>query len=306
MFWPCLISRFEKSFLCPLLSLSLYKGIPERVLQRILIFLDACFSSAVLIETTDVKTLAGNGRRQSDLFPSTHWSVVLAAGRSHAEPQLAQAALAELCQTYWAPLYSFVRSRGYTVRDAQDFTQSFFAYVIEHKIYARVDRQKGRFRSFLLASLKNFLADASDRERTLKRGGGQSFLPLHEEQAKEAESLFQTHSATSNEDLIFDRSWAEALVAAGLERLSADYKGETKKKLFNELRIFLASGADPPPTYGELAVRLAMTESTLRSHVTRLRARYREALRAEVRQTVETEAEVDEELHDLLRVLTEV
>jgi len=251
-----------------------------------------------------VKTLAGNVRRQSDLFPSTHWSVVLAAGRSQAEPQLAQAALAELCQTYWAPLYSFVRSRGYTVHDAQDFTQSFFAYVIEHKIYARVDRQKGRFRSFLLASLKNFLADASDRERTLMRGGGQSFLPLHEEQIKEAESLFQNHRTASTEELIFDRSWADALVTAALERLSADYYGEDKEKLFNELRIFLAGCAGPPPAYAELAVRLGMTESTLRSHVTRLRSRYREALRAEVRRTVDTEAEVDEELHELLRVLT--
>jgi RNA polymerase sigma-70 factor (ECF subfamily) len=194
--------------------------------------------------------------------------MVLAAGSSQAEPEIAQAALAELCQTYWAPLYSFVRSRGYSVHDAQDLTQSFFAYQIEHKIYARVDRRKGTFRSFLLASLKNFLADASDRERTLKRGGGQSFLPLHEEQAKGAESLFQSHSGTSNEDLIFDRSWAEALVAAGLERVSAAYKDEAKKKLFDELRIFVAGGADPLPTYAELAARLSMTESTLRSPVT--------------------------------------
>ena len=251
-----------------------------------------------------MKTLAGNASSQSGLFPSTHWSAVLAAGRSQAEPEIARAALAQLCQTYWAPLYSFVRSRGYTVHDAQDLTQSFFAYLIEHKIYARADRQKGTFRSFLLASLKNFLADASDRERALKRGGGQSFLPLHEEQAKEAESLFQTHSSASTEDHIFDRSWADALVAAGLERLSVDYKGESKEKLFNELRIFLTSGADPPPTYAELAVRLGTAESTLRSHVTRLRARYREALRAEVRRTVDTEAQVDEELQELLRVLT--
>jgi RNA polymerase sigma-70 factor (ECF subfamily) len=251
-----------------------------------------------------VKTLAGNGYARSDLFPSTHWSVVLAAGRSQAEPEIAQAALAELCQTYWSPLYSFVRSRGYIMHDAQDLTQSFFAYLIERKIYARVDRQKGRFRSFLLASLKNFLADAFDRERTLKRGGGQDFLPLHEEQVEEAESLFQTHGAMSSEDQIFDRSWAEALVTAGLERLSADYKDESKEKLFNELRIFLTSGAEPLPAYAELAVRLGMTESTLRSHVTRLRARYREALRAEVRRTVDTEAEVGEELHELLRVLT--
>jgi len=250
-----------------------------------------------------VKALAGNGCRQSDLFPSTHWSVVLAAGRSDTQPESAQAALAELCQTYWAPLYSFVRSRGYTVHDAQDLTQSFFAYLIERKIYKRVDRQKGRFRSFLLASLKNFLADASDRERTLKRGGGQNFLPLNEERVKDAESLFQTYRTTSNQDRIFDRTWAEALVATGLERLSADYKSESKEKVFNELRIFLSGGADPLPSYSELSVRLGMNESTLRSHVTRLRARYREVLRAEVRRTVDTEAEVDEELHELLNVL---
>jgi len=275
------------------------------VLHEILLFFVACFSSAVLVQTVKVNTLAGNGHSRSDLFPSTRWSVVFAAGRSQAEPETSQAALAELCQTYWAPLYSFVRSRGYTVHDAQDLTQSFFAYLLEHKIYARVDRQKGKFRSFLLASLKNFLAHASDRERTLKRGGGQNFLPLHEEQIENAESLFQTHSSTSSADRVFDRSWAAALVTAGLERLAADYKGESKERLFKELRAFLGGGAGPPPPYAELAVHLGMTESTLRSHVTRLRARYREALHAEVRRTVETEAQAEEELHVLLRVLTE-
>ena len=251
-----------------------------------------------------MKAPTGNGCRQSDFFPPTHWSVVLAAARSQTEPEIAHAALAELCQTYWAPLYSFVRSRGSTLHDAQDLTQGFFAYLIEHKIYTRVDRQKGKFRSFLLASIKNFLADVSDSERTLKRGGGQDFLPLHEDQIKEAESLFQNHRTVRTEEQIFDRSWAEALVTTGLERLSADYKSEGKEKLFNELRIFLAGCARPPPSYAELALRLGMADSTLRSHVTRLRARYREVLRAEVRRTVETESEVDEELHELLRVLT--
>jgi RNA polymerase sigma factor (sigma-70 family) len=259
-----------------------------------------------LKEAVNLNTRAGNGQDRSDVFPSTHWSVVLAAGRSQAEPQTAEAALAELCQVYWAPLYGFVRSRGHTVHDAQDLTQSFFAYVLEHKVYARADRQKGRFRSFLLASLKNFLADAADRERTLKRGGGQIFLPLHEERAQEAESLFQTHSGMSNEDRLFDRSWADALVAAALERLSADYRREAKEQLFKELRIFIAGGAEPPPTYTELANRLGLTESTLRSHVTRLRARYREALRSEVRRTVDSEKQVDQELRELLHVLTEM
>jgi RNA polymerase sigma-70 factor (ECF subfamily) len=257
------------------------------------------------METGDVKTLAGSECRQSDFFPSTQWSVVLASGRSGTEPEVAQAALAELCRIYWAPLYSFVRSRGYTLHDAQDLTQSFFAYLIEHKTYARVDRQKGKFRSFLLASIKNFLGHASDRERTLKRGAGQKFLPLHEEQIENAESLFQAHSYTGSEDGIFDRSWAAALVAAGLERLAADYKGESKEKLFKELRVFLGGGVGPPPPYAELTARLGMSESTLRSQVARLRARYREALHSEVRRTVETEAQAQEELHVLLRVLTE-
>jgi RNA polymerase sigma factor (sigma-70 family) len=239
-----------------------------------------------------------------DSFPPTHWSVVLAAGESQAAPEIARAALAQLCRTYWAPLYGFVRRRGYSVHDAQDLTQDFFAFLIERKIYTRVDRQKGKFRSFLLASLKNFLADAYEREQTLKRGGARDFLPLKEQQVDEAESLFQTHSDAVGEDRIFERSWAEALVAAGLQRLSADYKTEGKEKLFQELKIFLTGGAEPLPRYADLAERLGTIESTLRSHITRLRARYREALRAEVRRTVETEAEVDGELRELLRVLT--
>jgi RNA polymerase sigma-70 factor (ECF subfamily) len=259
-----------------------------------------------LKEAAKLNAPKANEQSRSDVFPSTHWSVVFAAGRNETEPDTAEAALAELCRGYWAPLYGFVRSRGHTVHDAQDLTQSFFAYVLEHKVYARANRQKGRFRSFLLASLKNFLADAADKERTLKRGGSQIFLPLHEEQAQEAESLFQTHSGMSNEDRLFDRSWAESLVAAALERLSAEYKREAKEQLFKELRIFIAGGAEPVPTYAELTDRLGITESTLRSHVTRLRARYREALRTEVRRTVDTEKQVDEELRELLHVLTEV
>src|SRR5262245_49821228 len=258
------------------------------------------------MKTVNANTRAENRQGRSDLFPSTHWSVVLAAGKSQAEPEMAGAALAELCQVYWSPLYGFVRSRGHTVHDAQDLTQSFFAYVLEHKIYARVDRRKGRFRSFLLASLKNFLADVADRERTLKRGGTHIFLPLHEDQVQDAESLFQTHSGMSNEDRLFDRSWAEALVAAALERVSADYKRDAKEQLFHEVRIFIAGGAASPPTYAELTDRLGITESTLRSHVTRLRARYREALRTEVRRTVDTEKQVDQELRELLHVLTEM
>jgi RNA polymerase sigma factor (sigma-70 family) len=254
-----------------------------------------------------VKTLPGTTHGQSDPFAPTHWSVILAATGDQDTSEFARAALAQLCQTYWAPLYTFVRKRGHSVHDAQDLTQSFFAYLIEQKIYARADRQQGRFRSFLLVSLKHFLSDAYDREHALKRGGGRDFLPLKEEQAEAAESLFQTHidfRDAIGEDEIFERSWAEAVVNSGLERVSEAYKAEGKEKLFEELRIYLTGGADPLPSYEQLAARLGVLGATLRSHVTRLRARYREALRAEVRRTVNAETEVDEELRELFRVLT--
>jgi RNA polymerase sigma-70 factor (ECF subfamily) len=254
-----------------------------------------------------VQNPAGTVYGRADAFATTHWSVILAAGKTQTDPEIARDALAQLCQTYWPPLYTYVRAHGYSVHDAQDLTQDFFAYLIEHKIYLRTDRQKGKFRSFLLASLKHFLSHARDREQTLKRGGGRDFIPLDEGRAEVAESLFQTHSSPSGaalqEDRLFELTWAETLVTAVLGQLAAAYKAEGKESVFERFQTFLIIGADPLPTYSELAARLAMTESTVRSHVTRLRARYREMLRAEVRRTVDTEAEVDDELHELLRVL---
>jgi RNA polymerase sigma-70 factor (ECF subfamily) len=233
--------------------------------------------------------------------------VIVAAGRSASEPESARIALAELCQTYWAPLYAFVRSRGYSMHDGQDLTQSFFAYLIEREIYAHADRAKGRFRSFLLAALKNFLADAYDHAHRLKRGGGQDFLPLDGSRVEAAESLFQTHCSVpqaNSEDHLFERTWAEALVGACLKELTKEYQADGRQALLQELQVFLTGSAEPLPTYEDLALKTGTSAPTLRSHVTRLRTRYRELLRAAVRQTVETEAEVEEELHELFRVLT--
>jgi RNA polymerase sigma-70 factor (ECF subfamily) len=255
-----------------------------------------------------VQTLPGTVYGQAEPFAPTHWSVVLAAGESQTDPAASRTALAQLCETYWPPLYTYLRVRGHSKHDAQDLAQGFFAYLIEHKIYARTDRQKGKFRSFLLASLKNFLSDERDREQTLKRGGAHHFVPLHENQTEAAESLLQTHNFSGQgpicEDRLFERSWAETLVATTLDRVAATYQADGKGNVFQELQTFLTIGAAPLPTYAELAVRLGITESTLRSHVARLRSRYREVLRAEVRRTVNTEAEVDGELRELLRVLT--
>jgi RNA polymerase sigma factor (sigma-70 family) len=256
-----------------------------------------------------VQNLPGTIYGQADPFAATHWSVIVAAGNTQTDPDTASAALAQLCQTYWPPLYTYVRSRGYSVHDAQDLTQGFFAYLIEHKIHLRADRQLGKFRSFLLASLKHFLSHAREREQTLKRGGGREFVPLDEGRAEAAESLFQTHCSSGRsalpEDRLFEKTWAETLIETALDRLAAAYKAEGKEDLFERLQAFLTGGAQPLPSYSELAARLSVAESTIRSHVTRLRAHYREMLRAEVRRTVNTEEEVDEELRELLRVLIE-
>ena len=244
--------------------------------------------------------------RQDDPFAATHWSVIVAAALGESEPERARAALAELCQTYWTPLYTFVRTRGYSVHDAQDLTQSFFVHLIENEIYARVDPQKGRFRSFLLAALKNFLADAYTHAHRLKRGGAESFLPLDEARAEAAESVFQTHSGNGAmpEDQLYERSWAEAVVRTSLEQLAGEYERDGKRTLFQQLRVFLTGSAEPLPSYEQLAEKCGIPAPTLRSHVTRLRSRYRELLRAAVRHTVVNEADVDAELHELFRVLT--
>jgi RNA polymerase sigma-70 factor (ECF subfamily) len=240
-------------------------------------------------------------------FAPTHWSVVTTAGKTDSDPQEAHAALTQLCQTYWPPLYSFVRSRGYSTHDAQDVTQSFFVFLIERKTYTRVDRRKGKFRSFLLASMRNFLADDFDRNRALKRGGGSEFLVFDEARVEEAESSFQAQVEVNHvpdEDRVFERTWAQTLVRDALESLSRHYRSDGKEEVFRALKVFLTGGVDPLPSYPELALQLGIRESTLRSDITRLRARYREALRAEVRRTVAQESEVEGELLELLRILT--
>ena len=255
-----------------------------------------------------MQVLPESADAQPDRFEPTHWSVVLAAGRVDDAPAQARAALSRLCQTYWTPLYGFVRGRGYSVHDAEDLTQGFFVHLIDHQIHARAGREQGKFRSFLLASLKNFLADAYDRDHARKRGGGCEFLPLHEEQAAAAEAMFQTSADCAGDagtaDLCFERQWAETLLRTAFDRVAAEWSAGGKGALFAALAVFVRGGAEPPPGYDELAARLAMPAVTVRSHVNRLRERYRAALRAELRRTVGSEEEVDEELRELLRVLT--
>jgi RNA polymerase sigma-70 factor (ECF subfamily) len=229
-----------------------------------------------------------------DIFATTHWTVVLAAGRQRS-PQAARA-LEELCRTYWFPLYAYVRRRGYTKEDAEDLTQAFFARLLEKNSFANLDSEKGKFRAFLLASLKHFLANEWDKTQALKRGGGSAPLSLD---WQTADTQFQV--AVANEpgpDKAFDREWALALLAKVIERLQNECAADGKAKLFEQLKMFLMAGK-AESAQREAASALGMEEGAVRVAVHRLRKRYRQLLRDEIANTLADAAMVDEEMRAL-------
>lgn len=239
-------------------------------------------------------------------FAPTHWTVVFLSGkRGSAEVAGADDALAALCRTYWPPLYTFVRRRGYGPADAQDLTQDFFIHLLETDALAKVDPKRGRFRTFMLAALKNFLANAHERRTALKRGGAFEFLPLDAVLA-ETEAAVQLEGETpGEEDRQFEERWAAALVTRSLDQLRAHLAAEGKERLYDELQVFV-TGAGALPDQSATAARLGLPFATLRTHIRRLRERYRDVLRGEVARTVATPAEVDDELRHLCAVLTRV
>jgi RNA polymerase sigma factor (sigma-70 family) len=243
--------------------------------------------------------LASSTTGASGHFRTTHWSVVLRAGQS--DSPAAQAALAQLCGGYWYPLYAFVRRQGYSPADAQDLTQGFFARLLEKRVLDEVDQTKGRFRSLLLASLKNFLANERDKALALKRGGGQAFIPIDTSQAESRFGLDPGHDLSA--DRIFERQWALTLLDKVLARLRAEHEEAGKTRLFAELKATL-TGEDETPSYAEVARRLGMSETGVKVAVHRMRRRYRELLRAEIAQTVDGPGEVEAELRHLLAVLS--
>ncbi len=234
---------------------------------------------------------------RSTNFPTTLWTVVLHAGRD--EPAQAQAALAQLCQGYWYPLYSFIRRRGYSPHDAEDLTQAFFAHLLEKRGLGRVDPEQGRFRTFLLASLKNFLANDWDRAHALKRGGGQTIVSLEQESAESRYQLEPSHDLTPERH--FERQWALTLLDQVLAALRDEYHSEGKGDLFEELKAALTGQAG---AYAEMAARLRRSEGAIKVAVHRLRHRYRELMRARIAETV-GEGDVEDELRHLLAVLSE-
>jgi RNA polymerase sigma factor (sigma-70 family) len=229
-------------------------------------------------------------------FPTTLWTVVLHAGGDDAAQ--VRTALAHLCHAYWYPLYAFVRRRGYSPHDAEDLTQAFFTQLLEKHGLERVDPEQGRFRTFLLAALKNFLANEWDKAQTRKRGGGQKFVPLEQESAESRYQLEPSHDMTPERH--FERQWALTLLDQVLATLRAEYLADGKADLFEELKTVLGG---PIGTYAEMAARLGRTEGAIKVAVHRMRQRYRELMRAQIAQTV-NDGEVDDELRQLLAALS--
>ncbi|HEY5036859.1 MAG TPA: sigma-70 family RNA polymerase sigma factor [Chthoniobacterales bacterium] len=212
-------------------------------------------------------------------------------------------AIAQLCRDYWPPLYTFVRRRGYSSADAQDLVQGFFTHLLRNRIYAQADSEKGKFRTFLLAAVKNYIADYWEKENALKRGGGHKFVVLDSEiVAAEKLCIDETLPGTFDEEWHYEKRWATALVSRALAGLRADFNEGAKNQIFEKLQPFVCGGS-ALPRQDEVAHELGMPIDTLRSHLSRMRARYRALLREEVARTIGTADNVDEELRHLSRVL---
>jgi RNA polymerase sigma factor (sigma-70 family) len=231
-------------------------------------------------------------------FRTTHWSVVLSVRDNEAA---GQRALAELCQTYWYPLYAFVRRRGFGPEDAQDLTQEFFARMIERASFQSVDRERGKFRSFLLACLKNFLANEWTHANRQKRGGGQKVLSLD---AAEAEDRYKVEPAdASTPETIYEQTWAATLLERVMARLRKEYVTNEKGELFDELKDFLC-GDKTAPTYAEIGARHGISEGAVKMAALRLRQRYAALLRAEIAHTVASPDGVENEIRCLIAALS--
>ena len=232
-------------------------------------------------------------------FRTTHWSVVLLAGKD--DSSQATAALERLCRTYWYPIYSFVRRRGFDSHDAQDLTQAFFAHLLRRNDFASVDARKRKFRSFLLGALGHFLANEWDYSQRVKRGGGQSVISLD---AHTAEERYKLEPATQESpEQIFERRWIEALLESVLLRLREECATYGQADRFDVLKIFLVEDKGVV-SFAEIGRELNMTEPAVKGVVRRLRSRYRELFREEVANTVDQPGGLDEEIRQLLAVLS--
>jgi RNA polymerase sigma factor (sigma-70 family) len=239
-----------------------------------------------------------SGSQDSARFRTTHWSIVLAAGR-RSSPD-ARDALATLCRVYWYPVYAYVRRKGHSPDDAQDLTQSFFARLLEKNVAGKADRTRGKFRSFLLASLNHFLAKEWRRAGARKRGLGQVALSL-DLAAGENRYIHEPVNELTAEK-VYQRRWALTLLEETLTKLRDEFASGGKLDLFEQLKPYLGGNESTVP-YRQIAEALGKTEGAIKVAVHRLRQRCGELLRAEIAQTVTDPAEVDEELRDLFEAV---
>ena len=239
-----------------------------------------------------MQTLVGS----SD-FPTTRWTLVVAA--SDPQRKEARSALVSLCEGYWYPLYAYVRRRGYQADQAQDLTQEFFIRVLEGRYLDRADPEKGRFRSFMLTSLKFFVADEEDRRRAHKRGGG-AILPLELLSGEDRYQREPAHDETP--ERIFERRWALSVLDRVVERLRNEFVQHGRPEHFERLKMFLLGKSDAP--YATLAREMNTSEGALKVAIHRLRKRYRELFRQEIADTVADPGEVESELRFLAAALT--
>lgn len=232
------------------------------------------------------------------MFATTHWSVVLAAASEGSAG--ADAALEKLCRLYWYPLYAYLRRRGCGEADAQDLVQGFFMQLLQHGSLSRVTRERGKFRSFLLASINLFLADAKDRDRAVKRGGGAKPVALDALEAEERYRLEPADEADSQR--IFERRWALTVLEEVMRRLREEYHAAGKADLLEQIQPFLL-GDRSHGTYAEIGARLTLSEGAVKMAALRLRQRYAELFREVISETVSDRAEAEEELRYLSSVI---
>lgn len=235
-------------------------------------------------------------------WQTTHWSVVLSAkGGPDLQPEGDwHESLETLCQTYWYPLYAYLRRKGYSADDAADLTQSFFAALIEKDYLKAVDPQRGRFRWFLMHAANAFAAKWQEARLAQKRGGDRKFFSLN---FREGESRYQNEPVDGwNPERLFDRRWAITIIQSALAQLATTYEQTGKKRLFDGLKVFLGAGGEPPK-YHEVAEQLDLSETAVKVAIHRLRERYRDTIRQLVADTMAPDGDLDAEINDLMDAL---
>ena len=241
---------------------------------------------------------------EARVFATTRWSLIVAGANFESGEQLAREALTELCRTYWRPSFSFVCRRGYSTEDAQDLTQDFFVMILESNWLRQADESRGRFRSFLLKSLQNFLNHAHEREQARKRGGDLKFISWDDWMA-EAPSQLSISAQTLDSlppERLFDLRWAATVVEQALRRLREECEAKGRLRLFEALSHQLIAERSET-SYASLAASLGVAETMVKKQLHNLRQRYRWLLRDEVAHTVENPADVDDEIRHLCAVL---